>query len=348
MYWGFEMGSEVNESLISDTLVCSRDLYEDVHPTEGKTSAILRTIKGPIAEWGGLNRNNRKYSEKLWDNTLESPYLKEQLRYKTLFGEANHPEGRYEVDFARVSHSITEMWKVPASNQIYATINILDTPLGRILNTLYESGSVLGYSTRAGGSLIPRKGYKEVDEKTYNFITVDAVPYPSVESARPGEVLEGAEISIESLTEEVHDKLCNIIEGCSLAERKVVKDLIYSLENYDLSKEKSLLEGNSSDIDNETSNLEEATMQLLKESSEQLDKAKLENQTLKATNESLKNENASLRKNLNSSLAKMTNMLSESKSHEMDISNLKLEQDDTIRKLNEKIESLKDDVQDRD
>ena len=56
------------------------------------------------------------------------------------------------------------MWKVPQSNQIFGEIHILDTPFGRIINTLYEAGGVIGYSSRAGGALHQRKDYIEVDE----------------------------------------------------------------------------------------------------------------------------------------------------------------------------------------
>ena len=130
-----------NKEYISDMLVTERALYESTSDTKKK--GILRTIKGPVAEYVKPNRNKRVYSEKLWDKVLESPYVEEQLKYKTLYGELNHPESRYEVDFTRVSHSITEMWKVPATDQIFATINILDTPSGQILNTLYEAGGVI-------------------------------------------------------------------------------------------------------------------------------------------------------------------------------------------------------------
>ena len=177
-----------------DVFVAERDVYESSVPETPGVGGILRTIKGPVAGWDTKNRNGRMYSEKLWDNVLDSPYVTEQLRYHTLFGEAGHPQDRYEVDFGRVSHSITEMWKVPSSNQIYATINILDTPLGRIINTLYEAGGVIGYSSRAGGTLHQRKDYIEVDEKSYNFITFDAVPFPSVDFARPQGLNEGTKM----------------------------------------------------------------------------------------------------------------------------------------------------------
>lgn len=332
------MGNVDNREFISDTFVFDRSIYESTQP-DGSKKGVLRIIKGPIAEWDNLNRNNRKYSEKLWDKTMASSYVQEQLRYQTLYGEANHPTDRYEVDFSRVSHSIVEMWKVPASNQIFATIYILDTPLGRILNTLYEAGGILGYSTRAGGNLIQRKGYVEVDENTYNFITLDAVPYPSVESARPS-VVEGVEQEIPKkvLSEEVHEKLCSIIKESTSENKEVIKSLIYSLESYDMTKEKELLEGSQNFAKNEPD--KETTMSLLKGSSLQIDTLKVANQTLKAERESLIKENAALKENLSSSVSSITELLKKSKDVEREVSESETRLNDTIRELKGKITDL--------
>ena len=227
-------------SYISDTFIFDRAIYESEKPGAGLSSAVLRVIKGPVAEWGGLNRNTRKYSEKLWDRVLAAPYLVEQLKYKSLFGEANHPVDRDEIDFARVSHLISELWKVPDKNQIWTVLWILDTPLGRILDTLYEAGSLIGYSSRAGGLLLQRKDYIEVDADTYNFITFDAVPYPSVECARPG-VLESVEHKFE-LSDETHEKLITMINESRPYDREIIREFIYGLRGYDMSREIQVFE----------------------------------------------------------------------------------------------------------
>ena len=227
-------------SYISDTFIFDRSIYESEKSGAGLSNAVLRVIKGPIAEWGGLNRNTRKYSEKLWDRVLAAPYLVEQLKYKSLFGEANHPIDRDEIDFARVSHLISELWKVPDKNQIWTVLWILDTPLGRILDTLYEAGSLIGYSSRAGGLLLQRKDYIEVDADTYNFITFDAVPYPSVECARPG-VLESVEQKFE-LPDETHEKLITMINESRPYDREIIKEFIYGLRGYNMSREIKIFE----------------------------------------------------------------------------------------------------------
>lgn len=339
----------MSENYLVDTCIYDRDVYESKSPSDEESKkGILRTIKGPVAEWDSVNRNNRRYSEKLWDSVLESPYVKEQLKYHTLYGEANHPQDRYEIDLARVSHSITELWKVPASNQIYATINILDTPLGRILNTLYESGGIIGYSSRAGGKLINKGDYIEVDEKTYSFVTFDAVPFPSVESARPSEITEGVKFK-HKLPQNVHENLCNIIECSSDNGKEVIKEFLSELANcYDFSVEESLLESsvnNKLDHSNEESL---ATMQLLSESGRKINLLKAENQALKVKENSLINENKSLKSTLDSYLQQVSQIVSdtasikESENREID------SYINTINELNNKVSILESELEDRE
>lgn len=340
---------------LSDTCIFDRDVYESTLPDgENKRPGVLREIKGPVAEYGKKNRNGRMYSEKLWDKVLSNSYVKEQLNYNTLYGEANHPESRYEIDFGRVSHMIREMWKVPATDQIYATIDILDTPLGRILNTLYEAGGILGYSSRAGGTLKQKKDYIEVDENTYNFITFDAVPFPSVQSARPNEIVESGIQELNELSEETHNELCKIINESRSTNREIIKDFIYSLEGYDVSREKKLFEEEQTEEETEVREnvkneaIDKTTMSLLKESSSRINNLKASNQILIATKESLEKSNKILSDNLDSALAKVSEMAKESDNLKEQINESKTKENNTIVELSKRIKELESEIADKE
>lgn len=328
----------VKDNLIQDIFIFESENYKQVN---NKRKGVLRTIVGPLAEWDNKNRNNRVYSEKLWDNVLNSDYVKEQLQYKTLYGEANHPSDRFEIDFARVSHNIVEMWKVPEKKQVYGRIDILDTPLGRILDTLYEYGSIIGFSSRAGGVLKKKNGYIEVDENNYRFITFDAVPYPSVKAARL--ISEGAssEECIIELSDEVHEKLLNIIENSSQNDREILLSFIYELQGYDLSKEIEVLESYVNNSANNGNNvLKDTTLYLLKENYRNVYKLKEENNKLKEELQYVKenldtvmSENISLEKEvkeLKDKLVKLVNENSKNKS--------------LLKSKAEELESLKDTI----
>lgn len=336
-----------NLTYLSDTFVGERKIYEDVDIEPERRKGVLRTIEGPLAEYGTLNRNKRMYTEQLWDNVLESPYLKEQLSYHTLYGECNHPQDRYEIDFERVSHSIEKMWKVPATNQIYGRIYILDTPFGRILNTLYDAGGIIGYSSRAGGTLHQRKDHIDVDERTYNFITFDAVPYPSVVSARPDSIMEGVVEPVQ-LPDEVHDKICKIINESGMSDKTALKDFIYSIQGYDLSKEKKLFEEGEPMISKNEQEISETTLSLLKESSSQIETLKADKMALKTENTSLVAENENLKARLNESLEQLTKLGIETKKQETVINESNASHNDTIAKLESRIEDLKTILEEKD
>ena len=337
------------KTYLSDICVFDRSVYESNVPTDSTSGSVLRIIRGPLAEWDSLNRNGRKYSERLWDNVLSSPYVTDQLMYNTLYGEANHPADRMEVDFERVSHRIAKMWKVPQSNQIFGEIHILNTPFGRIINTLYGAGGVIGYSSRAGGALHQRKDYIEVDENQYNFITFDAVPFPSVQSARPNEVVTEGVVKKQALETNVHNALFKIIKECDEKDFKNIKSFINSIEGYDLTPEKLLLESVEDIIvakSDDTVVDSGDTIEVVDDSESQIDTLQSTLQSIKAQKQSLEKENEGLRQSLNSALNKISNVLQDSKDKELEIQNEVFDLKDTIARKDVEIAELQNEIDD--
>ena len=346
-----------NKTLLQDVCKFAGDVYESSVPDSTEQKGILRTLRGPLAEWDKLNRNRRKYSEKLWDDVLNSSYVKEQTAYKTLYGEMNHPEDRMEVDFGRVSHSISKLWKVPEKQQIYGEINILDTPYGRILNTLYEAGGVIGYSSRAGGTLRQQKDYVEVEDKSYSFVTFDAVPFPSVQAARPDEIVEGVEYE-EKLSEDVHKSLISIIKESSARDYENIKSLIYSIKGFDLTPEKQIFEGVEPAL-NDTEDLVDIGGDTIEantndsEHASEADELLCKLQYMTAQKDSLEKENAGLRASLSDTLKKFSDIMNatgkddEQVSNEIDNLEYAIEEKDKlISDLESEIEMLRDELED--
>lgn len=153
-------------------------LFETV---DDKPAGILKRIKGVIADFKP-NRNGRVYPKELWENVLNSDYVKEMMDSKCLFGEANHPLDcdRVEIDLNNVSHCIHDMYI--EGDSVIGVLDLLPTPAGEIINKLIDYGSKIGVSSRGAGS-INSDGI--VDPDDYQFFTFDLVPRPSVENARP-------------------------------------------------------------------------------------------------------------------------------------------------------------------
>ena len=194
---------------------------------------VLRTLEGIFSVADSVdredNRNSRLYSEKLLrEKIVESQYTKEMLSRSTLLGEADHPENRMDIAIEKVSHKITELGI--KDGFVRGKLEILDTPVGRVVDTLLETGSQLGISSRGAGTVTKEKDGKErVNEEDYLFFTYDIVLNPGFGSAllkeSGGKTADQIQApSLEASIRAVHDKL----NGLSEAELKTVKEVFCS------------------------------------------------------------------------------------------------------------------------
>jgi len=166
------------------------------HITESRRVSkpgVLREMEGifSVSDRVSLsdNRNNRLYSENLLRNKiLNSPQTQEKMNKKCLLGEADHPADRLEVRINEVSHRVAEMYY--EDGYIKGRIEVLDTPSGRIVDTLSEAGVQIGISSRAEGSLKDEGSKKRVNENDYFFHTYDLVLNPGFASSVLSPVLE--------------------------------------------------------------------------------------------------------------------------------------------------------------
>jgi hypothetical protein len=102
----------------------------------------------------------------------------------SVLGEVDHPDD-LKVNLDRVSHMITQMWMDGPNG--YGKMKILPTPMGKLVETMLQSGVKLGVSSRGSGN---------VDESTGNvtdfeIVTVDVVAQPSAPNAYPTAIYEG-------------------------------------------------------------------------------------------------------------------------------------------------------------
>ena len=267
----------------------SQTIYE-----EGKSnSGILGHLKGIFADYkNGTRNSNRLYTEELWDNRVfGSEDVMEALETKTLFGELDHPEGdRCETLAKNAAISITKLEKKPDEGVIYGEADILDTPTGRIVKALADSGAQLGISSRGMGEEIYVDGQNIIDPETYDFITFDVVVTPAntkarvslTESKHLSKLTESFKKEInESETENQLNQLKTVVESVNISNKDEIVSLIDTkLESFAKPVSNKLTEANK-----------QVALNLLKEKYEntksQLDEA------LKAS-ESLSQENTKL------------------------------------------------------
>lgn len=129
------------------------------------------------------NANQRVYSSFEIGKAVKT--LNEQIAggYSVL-GEVDHPAD-LRINLDRVSHMITKMWMDGPNG--YGKLKILPTPMGKLIETMLESGVKLGVSSRGSGNVSEDGSGKVTD---FEIITVDIVAQPSAPGAYPTPVYE--------------------------------------------------------------------------------------------------------------------------------------------------------------
>ena len=138
-------------------------------------------LKGICIQGGVRNANERVYPVNEIGRAVKT--LNDQIStgYSVL-GEVDHPEG-LNINLDRVSHMITNMWMEDSNG--YGKLKILPTPMGKLVETMLESGVKLGVSSRGSGEV-----NESGDVSGFEIITVDVVAQPSAPGAYPTPVYE--------------------------------------------------------------------------------------------------------------------------------------------------------------
>ena len=181
-------------------------------------------IEGIFLQGDIKNRNGRMYPME----TL----AKEVGRYNENFtakgralGELGHPDGP-TVNLDRVSHKIVSL--VREGNNFKGKAQLLDTPMGKIAQSLIGEGVQLGVSSRGVGSLKEdRNGVRVVGEDFMLATAADIVADPSAPDAFVSGIMEGKEwvwdggILREQLAEKTQRRINTLVDQKMLEEHKL-------------------------------------------------------------------------------------------------------------------------------
>jgi hypothetical protein len=155
-------------------------------------------IKGVFMQSDVKNQNGRMYPFPVLQREVKN-YSKKFVKEGRALGELGHPMGP-TINLDRVSHLITELYE--DGKNFVGKAKIMDTPNGKIVKNLLESGVKLGVSSRGLGTVKTNKsGVNEV-QKDFVLSTVDIVADPSAPAAFVNGIMEGKEFSV---TGEVED-----------------------------------------------------------------------------------------------------------------------------------------------
>lgn len=170
---------------------CAFNITKDMIKESKERNGGKLILKGPIQKSNTLNQNGRIYPK----NILEREIMNYQklIQENRAMGECDHPDSSV-VELKNVSHIVKEAYM--QGDVVYGSIEILDTPSGKIIQSLIESGVTLGISSRGVGST-QKQGSTQIVQDDFQLICFDMVSEPST----PGAFVmrEGKEINKNEL-----------------------------------------------------------------------------------------------------------------------------------------------------
>ena len=153
--------------------------------TEGEKKMVKEghlMFPAKLQEADCKNGNGRIYTEEVLRREVTN--YQKLVEDKRALGECDHPDGEV-ISLQNASHMVNRIWW--NGNNVIGTIQVLQTPAGKILEGLYNSGVKFGFSSRALGSL--KEGNDsdgnsvQIVQEDLQLICFDAVSEPSAPGA---------------------------------------------------------------------------------------------------------------------------------------------------------------------
>jgi hypothetical protein len=139
-------------------------------------------MKGICIQGNVKNANQRVYPTFEINKAVQK--ISDQIAGgSSVLGEVDHPED-LKINLDRVSHMLTSMWM--DGHNGYGKLKILPTPMGKLVETMLQSGVKLGVSSRGSGNVDEGTG----NVSDFDIITVDVVAQPSAPNAYPTPIYE--------------------------------------------------------------------------------------------------------------------------------------------------------------
>jgi hypothetical protein len=134
-------------------------------------------MKGILQKAETLNQNGRLYPKDILEREVRN--YQKFIRENRALGECDHPDSSV-VELKKVSHIVKEAYM--EGNTCFGVVEILDTPCGKILQSLVEAGVTLGISSRGVGS-VKKSGDHQIVQDDFQLICWDFVSEPSTPGA---------------------------------------------------------------------------------------------------------------------------------------------------------------------
>lgn len=181
------------------------DIDQKEHDPDVDGVNVLAKVSGPAFFPDTTSRNLVHYSKEAWENAIADEAFQKRLANRQVLGTIGHD---LELDDTAVrsgnfSHIVTKIW-IDENNIGQAEYLILNTPPGRVLNTILRAKSKIYVSTKANGEFEKvDEGVKYVNPNVFFLERIDFVLDPGYLQTNP-QLLEAYNRSLE--VDEMSDK----------------------------------------------------------------------------------------------------------------------------------------------
>lgn len=189
-------------------VISQQQINESIKENNGRL-----IVKGVLQRAESKNQNGRIYPRTILEREIKK-YSSTNIAQRRALGELDHPDSQI-VNLSNVSHNILEVkWN---NDDVMGTIEVLNTPAGKILKELFEAGITLGISSRGMGSV------KKIDESTvevqddFELVAWDFVSNPSTHGAFMAPINES---SLMGMLPKIINKYDNV--------NRIITDIIIS------------------------------------------------------------------------------------------------------------------------
>jgi hypothetical protein len=183
--------------------VCQDLLTEDEKRMVREDGAMFLT--GVMQRADAQNGNGRIYPRSILEREMGN--YQKLIKERRALGELDHPD-QAVINLANASHLVVESWW--DGNDVMGKIQLLETPSGKILRSLVESGVTLGISSRGMGS-VTENAQGTIVEDDFNLVCYDMVSEPSTTGAFM--VKEGKEPNIITKADRINRALNDVLRN---------------------------------------------------------------------------------------------------------------------------------------
>src|SRR3990167_3002632 len=139
------------------------------------------------------NQNGRSYPRSILEREVKN--YSQMVEQNKALGTLDH-EDSATISLEKVSHRVNKIWW--EGDKVMGSIQLLDTPKGKIAQDLLAGNCMLGVSSRGVGEVQKNSEGVDVVDESFLLISFDLVNEPSTKGAWM-HLSEGKEIELTSL-----------------------------------------------------------------------------------------------------------------------------------------------------